>query len=122
MARHSRNLALEQSWRSHLKRQASGGTTIRSYCREHGLQEASFHYWRRVIAERDRQSATSTAPTTPAFLPVAIIEPTAQPLNSPIDIRLADGRRVRVRPGCDRRLLADVLTITPAALRKSSKS
>lgn len=108
---HRRNLKLEQFWRCHLERQAASGSTIRAYCRECGLAEASFHYWRRVIADRDHQSSESTTTATQTFLPVAIIDPPAQPASSPIDIRLADGQRLRVRPGCDRRLLADILSI-----------
>ena len=41
---------------------------------------------------------------------VAVIgAPTSQ--DAPIDIRLAGGHRVRVRAGCDRGLLADVLAL-----------
>jgi hypothetical protein len=45
-----------------------------------------------------------------------VIDPPAVHNETPIDIHLADGHRVRVRAGCDRLLLADVL----ALLRQST--
>jgi hypothetical protein len=104
MARHQRDLRLERSWRQHFQRQKASGQTARAYCRGHGLAETAFHYWRRTIAERDRHARRSDP--VPAFVPVTVVGP---PADSPIDIRLAGGHRVRVRAGCDRELLAAVL-------------
>jgi hypothetical protein len=105
MARHDRDLKLEQAWRHHLQRQQASGQTARAYCRDHDLAETAFHYWRRTIAERDRVARRATP--VPAFVPVAVVGRPAA--DSPIDIRLAGGHRVRVRGGCDRELLAAVL-------------
>jgi hypothetical protein len=115
MARHRRDLKREQFWRRHFKLQPNSGSTVRDYCREQGLEEPSFYYWRRVVAQRDRESAATAAraaiPEMPAFLPVAVIDSPAARQDASIDIELVDGRRVRVRSGCDLRLLADVLAI-----------
>jgi transposase-like protein len=101
----------EQSWRRHIAQQVGSGLSICGYCRRHSLNEHSFYSWRRTIAERDRQR-------TPAFLPVAVVE--ANRLrDSFIEIRLVDGRRLRVRSGCDRALLADVLAILHAAPKEA---
>jgi transposase len=109
----------EQFWRRHIAQQQVSQLGIREYCRLHSLPEHSFHSWRRTIAERDRQTATppaSPTPTAPAFLPVTVIDaPTPPNRTTPIDIFLVDGRRLRVRPGCDRQLLADVLSILDPA-------
>ena len=102
MARHQRDLKREQTWRRHIERQRSSGLTVRDYCLDHGLHESAFYFWRRTLADRDREAG-------PAFVPVTVVGPT-RPAVSPIDIHLADGRRVRVRPGCDRELLALVLS------------
>ena len=64
---------------------------------------SNFYLWRRTIAERNRKS-------TPAFVPV-VIKDTPRVDGLPIEICLAAGRRVRVRAGCDRTLLADVLAV-----------
>jgi transposase-like protein len=103
----------EQFWRRHIDQQRASRLTVRAYCQRHGLHEHSFYSWRRTIAERDRQ---------PAFLPVAVLDAPNQPHDSPIDIRLADGRRVRVRAGCDRALLADVLAILRSAPKPEDRS
>lgn len=110
MGRHDRDLKLEQTWRQHLQRQQASGQTARDYCRDHDLAETAFHYWRRTIADRDREAQRSTP--VPAFVPVAVVGPAAG--GSPIDIRLAGGHRVRVRAGCDRELLAAVLGLLGA--------
>ena len=112
MARHRRDLRMEQTWRQHLQRQAAGGLTARAYCRQHGLVETALHYWRRTIAERDRQAAR-LAPT-PAFVPVVVAGRSPGAGGVPIDIRLAGGHRVRVRAGCDPDLLAAILALLGA--------
>ena len=107
MAR-QRDLQRERTWRQHLERQRTSRFTIHDYCVRHDLAESAFYRWRRIIADRDRATA-SRAPTTPTFVPVTVLASPAGP--SPIDIHLADGQRVRVRAGCDRDLLAAVLAL-----------
>jgi transposase-like protein len=102
MAGRPRDPDREQSWRRHVERQPATGLTIRAYCARHDLLESSFYRWRRVLAERGRSPA-------PAFVPVTIVGPAARPTGPAIDITLAGGHRLRVRPGCDRDLLAAVL-------------
>ena len=114
MPRTKPGIEREQMWRRHIDRQHSSGLTIRDYCQGHGLNEHSFYAWRRTIAERDRQSV-------PAFLPVTVVDGPAQPHDSPIEIRLPDGRCVRILTGCDRALLADVLAILHAAPKPEAR-
>jgi hypothetical protein len=108
MVWHHRDLKRETTWRRHIRRQRASGLTVRDYCFEHHLTESAFYFWRRTIAERDHQQA---AEKVPAFMPVTVIDQPARPNISPIDIRLSNGRRVRVRSDCDRELLAAVLTL-----------
>lgn len=121
MARLQRDLNREQIWRRHLEQQQSGGHTVRAYCRANTLRETAFHYWKKEIAKRDRvatsSAATLPAPSTPAFVPIAVIDSPAHRNESPIDIRLVEGHRLRVRSGCNLDLLADVL----AMLRRSAR-
>jgi transposase-like protein len=113
----------EQFWRRHINRQPASRLSIRAYCQRHGLHEHSFYSWRQTIAERDRRGETAPAQplTAPAaFLPVVVVDgPTRH--DSPIEIRLVDGRRVRIRAGCDRALLADVLAILHAATKPEER-
>ena len=120
MARMQRDLKREQIWRRHLEQQQSSGLTIRAYCRENTLRETAFFFWKKEIAKRVREAtpsaATSAAPSAPAFVPVAVIDSPARRNETPIDIRLVEGHRLRVRSGCNLDLLADVL----AMLRRSA--
>lgn len=109
MAKHQRDLKRERAWRRHIASQPGSGQTIRSYCETHRLRETSFYFWRTEIAKRDRDAAAS-AKAAPAFVPVAVIDTPAH-RDTPIDISLAGGHRVRVRAGCDRALLADVIRL-----------
>ena len=104
MAKHQRDLNRERTWRRHIIDQPGSGQTIRAYCETHWLRETSFYFWRTEIAKRDRESKSA-----PAFVPVAVIDTPA--LDTPIDVRLAGGHRVRIRSGCDRDLLADVIRL-----------
>lgn len=107
MARLQRDLKREQIWRRHLEQQRTSGVTVRAYCLANALRETSFFYWKKEIAKRDRETAANAKP---AFVPVAVINaPTRS--DTPIDVRLAEGHRVRIRSGCDRVLLADVLAM-----------
>jgi hypothetical protein len=124
MPRHSRNPKLEQFWRRHFAQQPVSGLTIREYCRKLALREPSFYAWRRIISERDRATRLTPAVTPspgPAFLPVAFNEPQARHSGAAIDIRLANGSRIRVRSGCDRSLLADVLAMLHASARTEAR-
>ena len=99
-----RNPRKEARWRKHLRRQQGAGQSVRDYCREHGLAESSFHFWRREIVRRDCEIGTR-GPT--AFVPIAV-QPDAPA--SDLEVVLASGRVVRVAAGFEvdtlRRLLA----------------
>jgi hypothetical protein len=49
----------EAYWRDVLGRQRDSGLSIRRFCREHQVSEASFHSWKRKIAAYDRNDAIS---------------------------------------------------------------
>lgn len=50
----------EAYWRKLLREQRRSGMTVRQFCKDHGLSEASFFSWQREIAIRDRQAAGTT--------------------------------------------------------------
>jgi transposase-like protein len=113
----------EQFWRRHIDQQRASRLSVRDYCHRHGLQEHSFYSWRRTIGERDRhgEPAPPQPLAAPAFLPVAVVDGPTRLHDSPIEIRLVDGRRVRIRAGCDRALLADVLAILHATAKPEAR-
>ncbi len=56
-------------WRSVLERQQESGLSVRQFCREHQVSEASFHSWKRKIAGRDRDVDTSSKDSGQKRLP-----------------------------------------------------
>ena len=126
----------ERYWRGVVRGQEGSGQSVREYCREAGVKEAAFSWWRRELARRGSgrkmvrqrtrtgtpQSGTTSGRKTVArrasgkgstFLPVRVCTdrtgavPTDRAAG--VDIHLGDGRMVRVGPGVDRQTLVDVL-------------
>jgi hypothetical protein len=92
----------ERQWRRWLSQWRASGLSVRAFCAQHGLADANFYRWRRVLERRAREQ--------PAFVPVQIVGDTPPPQASALELLLPDGRGVRVAPGFDeatlRRLLA----------------
>lgn len=107
MAKAKRASPREPFWREHVRQHQASGLTVRAYCQLHQLGEASFYAWRRTLAHRDQEA---TAPTLPAFVPVVVTE---VPVTTEVPLELCwpDGRCLRIRAGCERTLLADVLAV-----------
>ena len=92
MATHDRDLAKERYGREVLERQASSGLDVSSLCQQERLAESAFHFWRRRIRERDRQ----TKPVSPAlkFVPAVIKPEVASEV--PFTLELAGGQVLRM--------------------------
>lgn len=144
MAHKRRDPKKEASWRRQVRRQARSGMTVRGWCLDQQVSEATFHWWRRELARRDgelkkstrtgeqkkptrAQQRTRPAASSPAFVPVRVAaddrddgggRDDPQAGESQIEIALPDGRCVRVTGSVDRQALADVLgvlTLTPSS-------
>lgn len=121
MANRQRNAAKEQRWRELIRRWQRSGQTIRGFCLQHQLSEASLYAWRRTIAERDQDVATSK-PARPRlrkrqrdrsgakFLPVRVV-PTSMPSAWSIEVVLSNGRVLRVLSGFDAHVLRQLLVV-----------
>ena len=100
-----RDPAKESSWRRLLGLWRQSGMTVRDFCAEHAVQEASFYAWRRELAQRDRQRRSTIRTRRPprlsraapsAFVELAIAADDLTP--APIEVVVAGGRLLRVRP------------------------
>jgi hypothetical protein len=109
----SRNAEKEASWRVHLKRQSSSGESIRGYCLGRGLSEASFHFWRREIANRDREARSSQAMKNAGLVAVQIVgEPSeASTKRHTLEIECPGGPVVRLREDVAVEIFQQVLSI-----------
>jgi hypothetical protein len=93
-------------WRKLLEDQRASGLPISAFCRERGIAAASLFAWRRRLAGVES-----------VFKPVKVVAtPTPAPSrgddsgdDAAIELRLAGERRLMVRRGFDRQLLADVI-------------
>jgi hypothetical protein len=122
MANHLRDASKEGFWRRTLARWQRSGLTIRDYCAQNGLSEASLYAWRRTIAQRDREAAVVPAKSTrrrlakrrsrngsATFLPVHVV-PTSPAPTSAIEVVFGNGRVLRVAAGFDARVLRQLIT------------
>jgi transposase len=119
--RGGRDHGKERFWRRTLRQWRRSGLSVRVFCAEHGLAEPSFYAWRRIVAQRDQESARVRAKPerdrlrravpasgdAPVFVPLRVIDVAAQVA---LEVVLERGRVVRVLRGFDaetlRRLLA----------------
>ena len=56
MSKAKRDPEKEAFWRLVGEEHQRSGLTAREFCRKEGLSEASFHSWKRVLAQRDREA------------------------------------------------------------------
>jgi hypothetical protein len=120
--RGNRDCGKERFWRRTLRQWRRSGLSVRAYCAEHGLAEPSFYAWRRIVAERDQESARvrakperdnarRAAPASddaPVFVPLRVID-----VSTPVafEVVLERGRVVRVQRGFDAATLRQLLAI-----------
>jgi hypothetical protein len=107
-----RELQKEHFWRDALKKWRASRLSVRAYCQQQNLSQATFYYWQRTLAARDR--------ATPSFTAVRVVpDPKPEVLASggAFELVLNNHRILRIEPGFDastlRRLLA-VLEEDPA--------
>jgi hypothetical protein len=127
-----RDPAKERHWRRIVRDWRRSGLSARDFCDWQALSEPSFYAWRRELALRDREAASSTSPSSaksavggtrmgsglapaPAFVPVRVVaDAVSEAPGSPfrtdgIEVHLPSGARLLIPAGCDRALLRDVI-------------
>jgi hypothetical protein len=85
----------EQFWRNAIAGWKKSGQSIRGYCAEHHLSDASFYAWRRELAKRDQ--------TALKFVPVHVRAETI------VEVVLPNGLVVRVPAGACAATVADLV-------------
>ncbi len=111
MAHKQRDLKKEALWRRQIRGQARSGMTVRAWCLNEQVSEATFHWWRRELARRDGERQKSAVPKckhrrvsrSPAFVPVRVSEEDPPDVGGR-DCRNVGGRDCRNvggRDGCD---------------------
>jgi hypothetical protein len=60
----NRDVEKENFWRARLERQKASGLSQSAFCRNEGLRENRFCYWKHVIEKRQRKAASTKNKTT----------------------------------------------------------
>jgi len=133
--RSEREIQREKHWQEVVRGQRESGQSVRAYCRQAGIEESAFYWWRRELSRRSgerkdpgqrgngRRRSRSTRPATlrsvvagrspvaeeVGFLPVKVAAERGAESGQAIEIVLGGDRVLRVRPGFDWRTLLDVL-------------
>ena len=103
-----------QWWRRQVVRQEQSSLTVSEFCRRSGISPATFYAWKRRV--REGQTASPLDPerasarpmpeangaSTPAFLPVSILDAGAA---GQLEIELANACIVRLKGAVDPKLL-----------------
>jgi transposase-like protein len=85
MAKQQRDPAKEQYWRELVAQWRASGLSVREFCSQRQVTEASFYFWRRELQRRAGQRDA-----TPAFVPVRIVPAAA------VEVRCPSGHIVTV--------------------------
>ena len=77
----------EAFWREQVERYESSGLSVRRFCEESSLSEASFYAWRRTLRLRAREAQAA------AFVPVVIAPPL---MSGSFMVELRGGRKLHL--------------------------
>jgi transposase-like protein len=120
----------ERHWLEIVRRQAESGQSVGSYCRQAGVKESAFYWWRRELVRRsqhgeslgqrpgvaprqaaERRPARKSVGMAAGFLPVQVVAARRREEGCGVEILLSEGRRLYITPGFDRQTLLDVLGV-----------
>ena len=97
---------LRAFWRGHLAQWRTSGQSQAAYCREHGLTDHRFRYWKRCLKPEGVADEPSGAEE---FLPVQLVSRSATTIDSGITVRLPTGLGLELRSGFDTQTLRSVV-------------
>jgi hypothetical protein len=129
MARGQQDPVLEHQWRERVAGWTASGLSVRAFCRQHGLIETSFSYWKRELRARDAAAVASPAsasaklpvrkrplakPSPPMFVPVTVLPGSTLS----VEVRCPSGHVVLVS-ACDVASLSSLLAVLAPQTRET---
>lgn len=84
----SGKITVRHMWQERLQRFERAGLSVRAFCDDEGVSQASFYNWRRRLAQQQTQAATNGVP---AFQAVRV-----RTVGAGLTIELPCGTRVQV--------------------------
>lgn len=91
-----------EDWRQLISEHKQSGLSVKAFCGKHGVGEALFYSWRKRLAEEQ--------PVRFALVATDGVVASA-PALQPLQLVLAGGERLEIRPGIDAATLRTVLTL-----------
>ena len=92
----------DKVWRELITLQKQNGQSVRSFCKEKNVGEASFYYWRQRFRQREEPLC---------FALVETPNPMRPNKGEPIELTMTSGDRLLITPGADVPTLRMVLTV-----------
>jgi transposase-like protein len=89
-----------KKWSELIRQQEQSGLSVSAFCRERGFSDATFYNWRKRLAEGE-----------PVKFALVAAGAGASAAQSPIELILASGERLRIPPGTDAETLHIVLNV-----------
>jgi hypothetical protein len=86
-------ISLSDTWRERIVAQQASGQSIRAWCREKGLREHSFYFWR-VRLNLSPAGVRQRRPSSAKRISFAEVTTALRPAAEPICLRLARGREL----------------------------
>ena len=107
----SGNSAKEKEWRQILQRKDASGLSVRAFCRQEGIRESSYYFWRQTIRDRDAQPQ---ATARDAFVPAAISELPFTQQGDRIVLELRTGFTLHLPATTSATWVAELITVLDA--------
>lgn len=93
-----------QFWEMAIETHRESGLSVAAFCKNEGITEAAFYYWRKKLRQN---SCGSAGQDTPAFIEVKVPDRSGLSL----ELLLTSGNTLRIAPGFDDQSLRDVLSV-----------
>ena len=95
-----------QFWKMVLETFTSSGLSVRQFCQQEGLSEASFYSWRKRLSTHQKPDTNQTPLQPEPFIQVSM--PPAKPMG--LELVLSSGHTLRIPVGVDRQTLTAVMS------------
>jgi hypothetical protein len=106
-----------EQWRVIIEARRASGLSVRTFCTRHGIIHSKFYYWAKRLG---LNQGWGPKPHPPArFALIKAVQQPPSPVSLPpgdagLELRLASGRAVLVRPGFDRQTLVELVAAMEA--------
>jgi hypothetical protein len=95
-----------QFWQMVLDTFKSSGLSVRQFCKQEGLTEASFYSWRKRLSDSQKPSPSKGLSQPDPFIQVSM--PTSKPII--LELTLASGHKLHIPSDIDPAFLTGVLS------------